>query len=267
MALIYGTMGLLNFAHGDVVTFGGYAALFFATRGLPYPWLAVPAAVLAGACLGLLLDRVAFRPLWRFGPMPLLISSVAVSVVLSNGILAFAGPNVTNIRTSMLTTVIQLPLEISLSQQKLLIATVSLAALGVVYWAIQTTDFGRRVKAVAEDREFAQLSGVNPEAIFPWVMALSTALAALAGSLVAPVLSITPDFGSLMLIKVFAIIVIGGLGSFPGALLGALSFGIIESIATLYLDPSWVSTMTFMLLFAVLLVRPSGLFARSIARA
>lgn len=259
-ALLYGVMGVLNFAHGELVTVGAYVVVLLgvaATDASAY-LLAILLALVLGLVGGVAVDQGIFRPLRTRSPFAVLLSTIGISLITINSVALIAGDESKSLRT-FLTDRIYRGAGVAISGQRIAVAVIALTALGSLYYLLMHTDVGRRIRAVAEDIETARLTGINTERVMMSVTAISFMMATLAGALVAPLFSLTPTFGLEMLLRVFAIVVIGGLGSLTGAVFAALLLGLVESIATFYLSPAWVSTYIFGVLVVVLVVRPEGL--------
>jgi branched-chain amino acid transport system permease protein len=259
-ALVYGVMEILNFAHGDFIALGAYVALTLVNASFPYPWAVGLAVLVIGFVFGAVVFLTVFFPLRHRELVAPMLASLALGVILVNGIGLVKGFDVSFIQTDLVVHTVDLPFGLLLTEQQIIIACVSIVILFSLYVLTRHTQFGRDMRAVAEDVELARLSGIRTVRVSMIVFALATALAMAAGSLLGPVLSLTPDMGSTLLIIVFSIVVAGGLGSIPGAVAGALLLGVSQSLAGLYLAPQWISAIIFSVLVVVLLVRPYGLF-------
>jgi branched-chain amino acid transport system permease protein len=259
-ALVYGVMEILNFAHGDFIALGAYLALILVNASVPYPWMVGIVVLVVGFIFGAFVFLTIFFPLRRREPFAPMLASLALGVILVNGIGLIKGFDVSFIQTDLVVDIVDLPFDLLLSMQQIIIAGSSIGILIVLYILTRHTQFGRNMRAVAEDVELARLSGIRTAQVSLVVFALATAIAMASGSLLGPVLALTPDMGSTLLILVFSIVVVGGLGSIPGAVIGALLLGVAQSLVGLYLAPQWISAIVFSVLVLVLLVRPYGLF-------
>ena len=262
-ALIYGTTGLSNFAHGEMVTWGALTALVFTSFwALPY-WIGMILAVVAGALLGLALDAGLWRPLRRkgLGVVQLMIVSIGLSLALRYTFQFFIGG-----RTYQLPGASPTPIQIgpiSLSYIDIISMGVSIVViLGVAYFLLGTR-IGKATRAISDNPQLASASGINVDRVIRIVWILAGALAALSGILWAyfrP--GVKWDMGTQMLLLIFAAITLGGLGTAFGALLGSLIVGIVVEMSTLWIPSDLKYAGALIVLILILLVRPQGLLGR-----
>lgn len=262
--LIYGTTGLSNFAHGDLVTLGGVLA-FVGVQwwGMPL-WLAIVMAVVGGCAAGWLLDAGVFAPLRRrgVGVTQQLIVTIGIALAMLNLFLVLFGANplpiVTEISTQMNFGLF------SLSPQSLVLVAVAVVVLIAVALVLQRTRLGRATRAVSDNPPLAAASGINVSAIVRGVWVSSAGLAALGGALMGLYLGSTRfNFGSVLLLLMFAAITLGGLGSPMGGLFGAIVIGIVVEMSTLVLPNDLRYATALGILIIVLLVRPQGILGRA----
>ncbi len=261
LTLIYGVLVQINFAHADVVTLGAFAAYFF-VNGLGGNYLAsVAVALLVGAALGWLMNAAIFAPLRERGNELLpLIATIGVSVMLENAMLAAFGPIPYAFDSPYSNSVIRFA-GTFITLQNLLIIAVSVAAIALLYAFMKFTYLGKALRAVSQDRETAGLMGINPDRIVMLTFVIASALAGMAGAMLGPVLVLTPFAGTSVIVKAFAIVIIGGFGNVEGTILAGLMVGLIESFTTQYLDTGMIDIVVFGLLLLTLAVRPTGLIA------
>lgn len=265
--LIFGVQKLLNLAHGATFMAGAFVAYYATISGLPF-WFAVILAIVACGILGILIDLVAFRPLRakgdvEFAEFPAIVSSLGVSLILISIAQQVSNTRVLNFPFGTFPVEFYriAGLRISLLQIVILITVAVLVTLLILY--LQKTSFGRQVRAVATNERAAALLGVNAQSIFLQTFMIAGALAGLAGVLIGLLFnSIHFMMGEPYLLRAFVVVVIGGLGSVPGALVASLMLGLMQSLTVAYLPSGLVDTIIFGLLFLVLLVRPNGLFGR-----
>lgn len=282
--LIFSILGIINFAHGAIFTLGAYFVYFLiggssgfngwlANSKLPFSFPFVIALILGGILAGLsslLLERLAFRPLRRKQADPLLtlVSSLGAAVVIVNLIQLLFGAEIYTFPDNIYGN---LPLAINLgtTEQPIMIRTaqvviigVSAVTMGVLTYLINYTKIGKALQAVAEDPMTASLLGINPEQYIVLTFFMSGFLGGIAGTLVGTSVSIAgPYFGIAFGLKGLGVIVLGGLGNIPGAVIGGLMIGLAESfVPTEY--SGYREAISFTLLFVMLLVRPQGLFGR-----
>jgi len=262
-ALIFGTTGLSNFAHGEMVTWGALLALLFSTTWQFPLWLGVTAAVLGGAALGLVLDAGLWRPLRRrgLGVVQLMIVSIGLSLALRYTYQYFVGGSTSQLPGSSPTPIEFGP--ISLSYIDLVSMGVSIVViLGVAYFLLRTR-IGKATRAISDNPQLAAASGINVDRVVRIVWVLAGILAAISGVLWAyfrP--GVRWDMGTQMLLLIFAAITLGGLGTAFGALLGSLIVGIVVETSTLWIPSDLKYAGALVVLIIILLVRPQGLLGR-----
>ena len=271
LTLIYGVLNQINFAHADFVTVGAFAAFFTATRfatrvlGLPDTagyLLSLVAALGAGAVLGFLVSAAVFAPLRRRGADELrpLIATIGVSVLLENGQLALFGPIPYQFDSPLARETIRFG-RIFFSVQSALVVAVSVAAIGALYAFMRFTFMGKALRAVAQDRETAGLMGINQNLVIALTIVIASALAGVAGALLGPVVVLTPFTGASLIVKAFAIVIIGGFGNMAGTIMAGLFVGIVEAFTVQYLGSGLIDLVVFALLLTMLVVRPTGIVA------
>lgn len=258
--LIFGVVRVVNFAQGELVMLGMYGAY------LLHEWLGwntystVVVVVPALFVLGLLIQRLVIQPL-RDQPAMQLLATFGLVILFQNAVLAVTRGEAYTIDDSFSRRTFDvLGARIDVGRIVVLLTT-TLVAL-TLWWVLQNTSFGRSVRAVTENRAAAQLMGINVERTFLIVFGVGSALAGLAGVLLAPVYSLTPNVGQTFIFAAFAVVVVGGLGSVTGAYLGGFLVGIVESFSGYYLDPRLGTAFYFLVFLLVLIVRPAGLFGR-----
>lgn len=261
LTLIYGVLVQINFAHADIVTLGAFAA-YGVTHLLSGNYLAGIAAALAlGAALGWLVNASIFAPLRERGSELLpLIATIGVSIMLQNAMLTLFGPIPYAFDTPYSNQVLRFG-PLFLTMQNVLIILVSSISIGLLYWFMKFTFLGKALRAVSQDRETAGLMGINPNHLIMLTFVIASALAGLSGAMLGPVLVLTPFAGTSVIVKAFAIVIIGGFGNVEGTILAGLLVGLIESYTTQFLDPGLIDIVVFALLLLTLAVRPTGLIA------
>jgi branched-chain amino acid transport system permease protein len=269
LTLIYGVLNQINFAHADFVTVGAFAAFFTATRfatkvlGLPDTGaylLSMVAALGAGALLGLAVNAAVFAPLRRSDELRPLIATIGVSVLIENGQLALFGPIPYQFDSPFSRETIRIG-RIFFSAQSVLVVAVSAAAIAALYAFMRFTFLGKALRAVAQDRETAGLMGINPNLVIALTIIIASALAGMAGALLGPVVVLTPFTGASLIVKAFAIVIIGGFGNVQGTIIAGILVGIIEAFTVQYLGSGLIDLVVFVLLLVMLVLRPTGLIA------
>jgi branched-chain amino acid transport system permease protein len=261
LTLIYGVLVQINFAHADIVTLGAFAA-YGVTHLLSGNYLAgIFAALALGAALGWLVNAGIFAPLRERGSELLpLIATIGVSIMLQNGMLALLGPIPYAFDTPYSNQVLRFG-TLFLTMQNVLIILVSGVSIGLLYGFMKFTFLGKALRAVSQDRETAGLMGIDPNHLIMLTFVIASALAGLSGAMLGPVLVLTPFAGTSVIVKAFAIVIIGGFGNVEGTILAGLLVGLIESYTTQFLDPGLIDIVVFALLLLMLAVRPTGLIA------
>lgn len=261
LTLIYGVLVQINFAHADIVTLGAFAA-YFITHVLGGNYLAsIAVALVVGAALGWLMNAFIFAPLRNRGNELLpLIATIGVSIMLQNTMLAWFGPIPFAFDTPYSNEVIRFA-GMFFTIQSVLIIIVSTATIGLLYAFMKFTFLGKALRAVSQDRETAGLMGINPNQLIMLTFVIASALAGMGGAMLGPVLVLTPFAGTSVIVKAFAIVIIGGFGNVEGTIIAGLLVGLIESYTTQFLDPGLIDIVVFALLLLTLAIRPTGLIA------
>lgn len=264
--MVYGIAKMLNFAHGDVIMIGCYT-VFMAVSGFGWnPIVSTLVSVVVCTVLGIVIEKVAYRPLRKTASLAVLITAIGVSYLLENAALLIFGAD-----SKSFTSVIELP-PLSLAGGKLQISSVTIVAIVsciVIMIAlmlfIKKTKAGQAMLAVSEDRDAAQLMGVNVNATISLTFAIGSGLAAIAGVLLCSQYhSLNPYTGALPGIKAFTAAVFGGIGSIPGAFIGGILLGIIEDLASAYISSQLSNAIVFGVLILVLLIKPTGILGKQI---
>ena len=258
LVLIFGVMQVLNFAHGVLFMAGGYVChfAFFKLTG-NYP-AAIALSMVALAAVGIVLEKAVFRPL-RHNIQMQIVASLGLILVIQNGVVALWGPHALQMRVPSVETIVRLgPLSFT-AQHFVIIGTVAATVLGL-YFFLTRTRLGTAIRATSQNADAAHVVGVDTDRIFLFAFAVASALAALGGALLGPLFLIFPQMGDLPLLKALTAIVLGGMGSVAGAVVGGLAIGIVESVSTLFIPTDFRDTVVFGLLILVLLFRPWGLF-------
>lgn len=264
--MVYGIAKMLNFAHGDVIMVGCYVVFTAVTGyGLP-PVISVAIAVVVCTAMGMLIEKVAYKPLRMASPLAVLITAIGVSYLLQNLALIIFSANPVSF-----TSVVTLP-SLSLAGGELIISgttMVTVAACVVIMIGllmfIKKTKAGQAMLAVSEDRQAAQLMGVNVNGTISLTFAIGSGLAAIAGVLLCSTYpTLTPYVGAMPGIKAFTAAVFGGIGSIPGALIGGILLGVIEILGRAYISSQLSDAIVFAVLIVVLLVKPTGILGRQV---
>jgi branched-chain amino acid transport system permease protein len=267
--LVFGVLDILNLAHQAVFMLCAFVALaLVGTAGLSL-WAALPLAVLGAGVLGLVLERVAFRPLRGRADSNFsgLISSIATAILFESIALGVWGPDVSRFPLGTLPDTRLVLGEASVSMLQLTIIAVSVALMVALTLLLRRTRLGRRIRAVAESPLAARILGVDVDRVIAATFFLSSALGGAAGVLFGLAFNnISPDMGRSIELKGLAVIILGGMGSIPGAVLAGYALGLVEVFTVAHLGSSWRDAVAFGVLFVVLLVRPRGLLGQAATR-
>jgi branched-chain amino acid transport system permease protein len=269
LTLIYGVLKFAHFAHGDMMTAGAYVAfLTFSGGGHLGPLSfglgmipAILAAVVVIAALAVAIDWLVYRPLRRrkAGLVILAMTSLGMAMIVRSLVYIIWGPDqrfyVLGIQRAK-----ELPFGIMLKPDQMFIGGTAVVVMALVYLLLYRTKLGKAMRATSDNMELARVSGIDTERIVSWTWAIGGGLAGLAGVLLALQSHLMPEMGFILLLPLFAAAILGGVGSPQGALLGAIIVGVSQEVSTEWLSPGYKSAVAFNLLFAILLVRPRGLF-------
>jgi branched-chain amino acid transport system permease protein len=270
--MVYGTLRLINFAHGEVFMVGAYLGYFAAyalgiegyeAAGAAFPvllaLLVLLVSMLGAALLGALIEGLAYRPVRSAPRLTPLITAIGVSLFLQNVALLLFTPNPR--RYPPILSEVRFELGgVIVTNVKLCIFAVAAVLMVSLHWAIHRTAWGRAARATAANLDAAELMGIDTGSIIRWVFAAGSALAAAGGILFGlDQITINPQMGVLTGIKAFVAAVLGGIGNVPGAMLGGVLIGVAEQLTAGYLSPDYRDAITFLILIAVLLVKPEGL--------
>jgi branched-chain amino acid transport system permease protein len=259
LSLIFGTTKLINFAHGELITLGAIVAWYVQSHSVPL-WMAAVVAAAVGACFGGFLETALWRPLRRrrTGLFQLLIISLGLSLALRHiGLIVFGGAN-----RAYSSYRIQDAVHfwgISITPRDIALTVISLALLAAVAWMLQRTPIGQAMRAVADNRELAEASGISVKRVILVVWMLGSGLAAVSGVLLGLDGGISWDMGFGVLLLVFAAVILGGLGKAYGAMVGGVLIGVVSQLSTLYSPPELRVFWALLVLMIVLLVRPEGI--------
>ena len=262
LTLIYGVLVQINFAHADVVTIGAFAAYFFVFALGGNYLVSIGVALLVGAALGWLVNAAIFAPLRERGSELLpLIATIGVSILLQNAMLLLFGPIPYPFDSPYSNEVIRLRGGTFITVQNLIIIIVSALTIALLYLFMKFTFMGKALRAVSQDRETAGLMGINPNHLIMLTFVIASALAGVAGAMLGPILVLTPFAGTTVIVKAFAIVIIGGFGNVEGTIIAGLLVGLIESYTTQFINPGLLDIVVFTLLLLMLAFRPTGLIA------
>ena len=260
LTVVFGILGIAHFAHGSLAMFGGYLTFVFSTSmGLSF-FASIAMAMPVGAVMGMLIERLAYRPVRDAPHINAFIIALGLTMMLEGGNLLLFGAD---------QVIIQTPYQqvfdfggIFVAQLRMVVIVTAVTLVAVVMLLLLKTKTGKSVRAVAQNRHAAVLMGVNVNFVSSVVFAISSALGVAAGALIGALLALAPGVGESFAVKGFAGLILGGLGSLPGAILGGLVLGVSESLAAGFLSSAYKDVISFLIMILVLLVMPQGLMGK-----
>lgn len=263
-SMVYGIIRLLNFAHGDIIMVGAYAAWFCLCSFAYSPILAVVAAIAACVLLGVSIEKVAYAPLRQSPRLSLLITAIGISYLLENLAQLIFGAAAKPLPSFLPTSTVSLGI-VDISWTAVITLLVTAVTMILLWLLVKRTKLGKAMRAVSEDMGTAQLMGINVNRTITFTFAVGSALAGIASVLYcAAYPQVDPTMGSMLGLKAFVAAVLGGIGSIPGAMIGGLAIGIAESLVSAAGLSVWKDGVVFAILIIVLLVKPTGILGRRI---
>ncbi|HEY8531779.1 MAG TPA: branched-chain amino acid ABC transporter permease [Limnochorda sp.] len=272
--MVYGVMRLINFAHGELFMFGAYLGFTLLVSTALGGALPLGAALLvlilavmgAAAVLGLLIERVAYRPLRRANRLTVVVSALGVSIFLQNAAMLLWGPRYRAYPAWALPEARWTVAGVHLSLMQVVILAVALGLMVALYLLIQRTMLGTAIRATAIDHDTARLMGINVDRIIQFIFLIGPALGAAAGVLLGLYYrQVHFTMGWTYGLKAFTAAILGGIGHIPGAMVGGLLLGILEMLGAGYLSAAWKDAFVFVILILLLIIRPTGLLGERVA--
>jgi neutral amino acid transport system permease protein len=263
LTLVYGILKLVNFAHGDFLTFGAYMAfLMNVTWGVPLVF-AIFWAMALTALLGVLFERVMWGPMRakRAGLLQLLLMSIGLAFVIRYGVQYVWGTEIRSLDVNNVETVTLLGLRIG--RTELIVIVIGFAVLVAIGLMLKYTLLGKQMRALADNLDLAEIAGIDTSRIVLYTWLFAGALAGLAGVLAGAVTDLRPELGFGLLLPIFAAVILGGIGDAFGALVGGIVLGLVVEWSTLLIDFRWKTAVGFGVLILVLILRPEGIFGRA----
>jgi branched-chain amino acid transport system permease protein len=259
--LIFGILDIIQLAHGEIYMLGAYCTYFLLElTGMSFfPALVVSAFVLAA--VGLLLERILFRPLKTVPLLNLLLITIGLSIFLMNLANLLWTPEQRTIPTPYMNQTLHF-LGLAITVQRVLVVVVTIIVMIAVVLFIRRSRIGKAMRAVAQDKEGAAVAGININLVRYVTLAVGCGLASVAGSLVGPIYLVEPTMGATPVYKAFVIVILGGMGSVGGSIVGGLLLGVIETLSAAYISLALKDTIAFIMMVLILWVRPAGLFGK-----
>jgi branched-chain amino acid transport system permease protein len=261
--LIFGVMKIVNFAHGELLMLGAYIAFTFFTLSGFNPYVLLAASLPLLMLVGVIIERTCFRPILGTGKLNEIFISIGLIYIIQNAVAIIWGDEWRSIHSPYERITIDI-LGVNMPLDYLIIIITTIAILIALFIFMQRTRLGKAMRATSQNRKGAMLMGINVERMDMLSFGIGAGLAGAAGTLwVVSGQVFNPYMGSIPAVKAFAIVIIGGLGSIPGAIIGGLIYGIAENFAILTLGGAWKDAISFIILILVLIVRPTGIFGES----
>lgn len=256
--MVYGVLKFINFAHGDVAMIGAYIT-FFLVKSIGLPILpSIGIALIAVAFLGILIEKIAYKPLREAPRLAPLITAIAVSIFLQSAVMLLFGAR--NKTISLVTTKGLIFLGAYITPIQIVIVVTSIVLMILLNLYLKHAKLGRAMRATADDMTMAAVMGIQVDRVISYVFGIGSGMAAVAGILIALETNLSPTMGFVLGIKAFAAAVVGGIGSVRGAMVGGFIIGFAENFGIWYIPTGYKHSVAFMILVLVLLIRPSGIF-------
>lgn len=263
--MVYGTIKLINFAHGDVYMMGAFIGYFAVMVLKMNVFVALLVAMVACAVLGVVIERVAYKPLRKSTRVAALITAIGVSYLLENAMSYFFGAESRPFPSDFGTETITLFGDVSVNGKQILIFGVTVVLMALLQFIVRYTKMGKAMRAVAVDEQAAQLMGIDVDGVISFTFALGSALAGIAGVLVGVYYNnISTTMGITVGLKAFVAAVLGGIGSIPGAMVGGYLIGLLETMVSFFGYSPYRDGVVYFLLFIILIVLPAGLFGKNV---
>lgn len=262
LTIIFGVMRIINFAHGDILMIGMYLTYeLFTLTGID-PFVSILFTIPLMFLYGAFLQRFFINRVLDSLPQNQILLTIGLGLIMSNTMMLIFTSDYKILTTTYSSSSIKF-LGLSISEPLTISFVITTAVTAILYWFLMRTDTGQAIRATAQDREAAQLMGINVKRMSSIAFGLGASLAGTAGALISPTYYIFPQIGSGFTLKAFVITVLGGMGSVVGATLGGIVIGVAESMGAVYISSGWKDVVVFVLFLLVLLFKPSGLMGKS----
>jgi branched-subunit amino acid ABC-type transport system permease component len=259
--LVYGTLKFPNFAHGSVAMVGAYAAYFLTVKPLQLPFLlAVPIAVAIAAGVGVLTEYIAYRPFRGRARLAPLVTTIAAALMIQSVVMLLTGSRILNYGFPVSRGIAIGPALVTRTQIITLVA--SFVLMFLVYLMLKLTKLGKSMRAVADDVTLAEVCGMDANYVIRWVFAIGASCGAIAGILLGLDTNLSYSMGMSMTVKSFAAVILGGLGSVQGSVIGGFLLGVGENLGVAVVQPKWKDTIAFLIMTIGLYIKPTGFYAK-----
>ena len=261
LTLVFGVMDIVNFAHAEFLMLGMFGGYVASTKFGVDPLVAAPLVGLIVFAIGAIVELVIIEPIIKAPPIAQVMATVGLGLVMANGAAALLGNDFRSVKTSYQTSFLRVA-GVDFSKTYLFAAVYALVVAGLLALFLNRTDFGKAMRATAQNRDAAVLLGINPKIMYMTAFGLGVGLAALAGSAIVPYTLVYPFVGQQYVLIMFTVVVLGGLGSVRGAILAGLGVGVIQSLTTMVLPSELQNLVVFIVFLAVLVLIPGGVLRR-----
>ena len=262
LTIIFGVMRVINFAHGDIMMIGMYLTYNFFTLAGVDPFVSIAFTIPLMFLFGAILQKMFINRVLGALPQNQILLTIGLGLIMSNAMMFIYTSDYKILTTSYSSSSFNIG-TISISSPLAISFLITAAITLLLYWFLMKTDTGQAIRATAQDREAAQLMGINVKRMSILAFGMGAALAGTAGALISPTYYIFPQIGSTFTLKAFVITVLGGMGSIVGATIGGVIIGVAESLGAVYISSGWKDVVVFVLFLLVLLFKPAGLLGKS----
>ncbi len=262
LTIIFGVMRVINFAHGDIMMIGMYLTYHFFTLAGVDPFVSIIFTIPLMFFFGAILQKMFINRVLNALPQNQILLTIGLGLIMSNAMMFIYTSDYKILTTSYSSSSFNIG-TISISSPLAISFLITAAITLALYWFLMKTDTGQAIRATAQDREAAQLMGINVKRMSILAFGMGAALAGTAGALISPTYYIFPQIGSTFTLKAFVITVLGGMGSIVGATIGGVIIGVAESMGAVYISSGWKDVVVFVLFLLVLLFKPAGLLGKS----
>lgn len=262
LTIIFGVMRVINFAHGDILMVGMYLTYYIFTLLGIDPFVSIALTIPLMFLFGAIVQKLFINRMLGALPQNQILLTIGLGLIMSNTTMLAFTSDYKILTTDYSSSSINLA-GISISTPLAISFFITVAITAMLYWFLMKTDTGQAIRATAQDREAAQLMGINVKRMSILAFGLGSALAGTAGALISPTYYIFPQIGGTFTLKAFVITVLGGMGSIVGATLGGIIIGVAESLGAVYISSGWKDVVVFVLFLLVLLFKPAGLLGKS----
>lgn len=262
-SLIFGVMGVVNIAHGELVMLGAFTSYWLYTLGHIDPFLSIPFSAVSLFILGYMIQRFIINRVVDAPPIMSYICTFGIHLIIANLALRFWTADYRSITTPYCGSNLECA-GMVLPYARLATFGMAILMIGGLYFLLRKTDIGRAIQATAQDREMARLMGVKANHVYAITFGLGAAITGVSGSLISTYFVIYPQMGLSYTVTAFCVVVLGGMGYIPGALLGGLILGVLESLTATFWNAGMSSALTFFVLFLMLIFRPAGIMGKGI---